>query len=120
MPIIKSAAKKMRVDVRRSAHNLSIKSRMKTAIKRAEASQKFAEVSEAYSAIDRAVKANIIHKHLAAHTKARLSRLAKPVKLVSEKVAKVAKKSARAKVSKKTPAKKTSPKSKSKATRAKR
>jgi small subunit ribosomal protein S20 len=105
MPVIKSSAKKMRVDERRRAHNLSLKTRMRTAIKKAESSKKFVDVSEAYSVIDRAVKANLIHKNLAAREKASLSKLAKPVKFIVEKpksVKKAAKKAAKKTKSSKT------------------
>lgn len=84
MPIIKSALKKMRVDTRRTERNLSARSSLKSAIKKAEVSKKFDDVSAAYSSLDRAVKLNLVHKNFASRQKARLGKLAKPT-LLAEK-----------------------------------
>jgi small subunit ribosomal protein S20 len=80
MPIIKSAVKKMRQDVKRDARNKSVKTNMKTSIKNVfETLQKDVEgaeklLSKAYSAIDVALKKNLIKKNNAARKKSRLAR----------------------------------------------
>ncbi len=100
MPIIKSALKKMRQDSVRRERNLGQLSGLRTAMKRARTSKKFTDVSAAYAALDRAVKAKLVKRNFADRQKAALSKLAKPVKL-EEKVKKTVRKVA----------KKTSPKS---------
>lgn len=104
MPVIKSAIKKVRVDARRRAHNLAIESELKTVIRRATQTKTFAAVSEAYSALDRAVKRNLVHRNFANRKKAQLSKLVKPskAKVEAPKTKKVAKK---ATPKKKSPAK---------------
>lgn len=111
MPLIKSAIKKMRSDVTRTSRNQASVSQLKTVLKNARSAKKYDAVSEAYSALDRAVKKNLIHRNFAARQKAQLSKLAKPIKLADapKPVKKVAKKAAPA--ARKSPAKKTAKKS---------
>lgn len=95
----------MRQDAKRTERNLGVQSALKTAIKKAKLSKKFVDVSAAYSALDRAVKNNLVHKNFAARQKSQLAKLAKPVKkLVATPVKKVVKKTA-PKAAKKSPAK---------------
>lgn len=86
----------MRSDQARTARNQAAVSQLKTVLKNARASKKYDAVSEAYSALDRAVKKNLIHRNFAARQKAQLSKIAKPVKLENmvKPVKKVAKKAA--------------------------
>lgn len=106
MPLIKSAIKKMRSDEVRTARNQAAVNQLKTVLKNARSAKKYDAVSEAYSALDRAVKKNLIHRNFAARQKAQLSKLAKPVKLEArvKPVKKVAKKLSPA--ARKSPAKK--------------
>ena len=81
MPIIKSARKRMRQNVKRKAMRLPFRTQVKTEMKRVldvckagnpEEAKKL--LSEAYSVIDTACKKNIIHKNNAANKKSRLAR----------------------------------------------
>jgi len=88
--------KKMRVDARRTERNLVVRSALKTALRKARATKKFVDVSAAYSALDRAVKLNLVHKNFANRQKSSLGKLAKPIALEEKKVVKkVVKKTAR-------------------------
>lgn len=75
MPIIKSATKKMLQDRKRTKHNKQIKDQIKGLIKntRREPSEK--NLSEAASALDKAVKTKLIHKNTASRLKSRLAKL---------------------------------------------
>lgn len=77
MANLKSAIKKIRVDVRRKKHNDTVRESYKEAIRSAKktAGKKSSEksLSEAYKKIDKAAKANVIHKNKAARLKSRLS-----------------------------------------------
>lgn len=96
----------MRSDVTRTSRNSAATSQLKTVLKNARSSKKYEAISEAYSALDRAVKKNLIHRNFAARQKAQLSKLAKPIKLsdAPKPVKKVTKKAAP--VARKSPAKK--------------
>ena len=73
MPIIKSAKKKLRQDVKREKHNRSIKETYKKAIKSAKAIPNRETVKKAVSLVAKAAKKGIIHKNNAARKKSRLS-----------------------------------------------
>lgn len=95
----------MRSDVRRRGRNLDQGSNLKTALKKAQASKKFADVSAAYSALDRAVKIKLVKRNFANRQKSALGKLAKPIKLeATPKLKKTARKVVKASVKK--PAKK--------------
>lgn len=81
MPIIRSAIKKVRIDERRHAVNLARQSRLRTLLKKAKTEASFEAVSEAYAALDKAVKVNMVHRNYANRKKSQLARLAKPTKL---------------------------------------
>lgn len=66
MPVTSSAKKALKVATRRGAENRRVRERMKAAIKTNDES--------AQSKIDRAVKANIIHRNKAARLVSRLHR----------------------------------------------
>lgn len=80
MPNIKSAKKKMRQDVKRTAKNTMYRSKIDDLIKKVKKSGKKAKkeelVATAYSAIDKAAKKNVIHKNKAGRLKRSVSRLA--------------------------------------------
>ena len=95
----------MRQDSVRRERNLGQLSGLRTAMKRARTSKKFTDVSAAYAALDRAVKAKLVKRNFADRQKAALGKLAKPVKLVGPEV-----KSQKSKVRKAKPTAKTSAK----------
>lgn len=81
MPIIKSAKKRMRQNLKRRAINYPVRSEMKTVIKKLfllvkdgniEEAKKF--IGYAYSIIDKACKKNIIHPNNAARKKSQLAK----------------------------------------------
>lgn len=101
----------MRSDVTRTDRNQASRSQLKTVLKNAHSAKSYEVISAAYSALDRAVKKNLIHRNFAARQKSQLGKLVKPVKLESLPV-KTAKKTAKKAASvKKTPVKKTAKKS---------
>ena len=77
MPIIKSAIKKMRQNIKKTSQNALKKTRMKQVMKTAKGSGKTQSISEAYKAIDKAKKAGIIHKNKAARLKSSISKSSK-------------------------------------------
>ncbi|MBV2197363.1 30S ribosomal protein S20 [Bacillus velezensis] len=81
MPNIKSAIKRTKTNNERRAHNATIKSAMRTAIKQVEASVANNEadkaktaLSEATKRIDKAVKTGLVHKNAATRYKSRLAK----------------------------------------------
>jgi small subunit ribosomal protein S20 len=73
----KSAAKRARQSVKRSLHNRSVRTRLRTLQKRAggDAAGKAKEIQALIAAIDKAAKRGIIHRNAARHRKARLNRI---------------------------------------------
>ena len=122
MPIIKSAKKRVKVAAKARARNVRTKRSMREALKaftKAVEGGKSADIQktqqEAVSAIDTAVKKNIIHKNKAARQKAALSAQAKasgakPAKVAAKPAASPKKKAAKpaAKTATKKPAAKKS------------
>lgn len=81
MPNIKSAIKRVKVSEARRAHNMSIKSDMRTAIKKVEALLVNNDIENAKSALltasrklDKAARKGLIHKNAAARQKSRLAK----------------------------------------------
>ncbi|CAN2250145.1 MULTISPECIES: 30S ribosomal protein S20 [Bacillus] len=81
MPNIKSAIKRTKTNNERRAHNATIKSAMRTAIKQVEASVANNEADKAKTAlteaakrIDKAVKTGLVHKNTGARYKSRLAK----------------------------------------------
>jgi small subunit ribosomal protein S20 len=78
MPNIKSAIKRVKTNDARSTHNATIKSAMRTALKKAEAAVVNGEenakelVSVAVKHLDKAAQKGLIHKNAANRHKARL------------------------------------------------
>ena len=75
MPIIKSAIKKVRKDIKRTAHNKKNTENIKDLIKKARRSPSSQNLQAISSALDRAVKHKLIHANKASRLKSRLSRL---------------------------------------------
>jgi small subunit ribosomal protein S20 len=73
----KSAAKRARQSIKRSLHNRSVRTRLRTLRKRAggDAKGKAKEIQALISAIDKAAKRGIIHRNAAVRRKARLNRM---------------------------------------------
>ena len=115
MPIIKSAIKRAKQTVVRRERNIATKSALKDATKAFTATPSATTLSAAQSAIDTAVKKNVLNKNTASRRKALLSKKAKAagVKLTAAKkpaakpAAKPATKAAAKPAAKKAPAKKT-------------
>lgn len=116
MPIIKSAIKRMKQTAVRRARNVETKKSVKAATRAFTEKPSFKALSEAQSAIDTAVKKNVLNKGTAARRKSALARIAKEAGVKVEagkKKAPAAKKTAVAKkpvtkkpAEKKAPAKK--------------
>ncbi len=95
MPIIKSAKKRMRQNAVRRARNFTMRSKLRTHIKKAlllikEGKEKeaTAAVSVAYSMIDTACKKNILHKNTADRRKSTLARALNNIGEASKKAEK--------------------------------
>ena len=92
MPIIKSAIKRAKQTIARRDRNVATKRTVKEAVKAFQAEPSAATLSAAQSAIDTAVKKNVLEKNTAARRKANLSKAAKEagVKLTAKPAAKKA------------------------------
>ncbi len=74
MPRIKSAKKALRQARKRTVHNRSQRSTVKTAVKKARAAMSAESVAAAIRALDRAARKGQIHRNAAARKKSRLVR----------------------------------------------
>ncbi|EDL63715.1 30S ribosomal protein S20 [Bacillus sp. SG-1] len=78
MPNIKSAIKRVKTSEARNAQNVTVKSAMRTAVKKAEAAAQNnddnakALVSEAVKHLDKAAQKGLIHRNAADRSKSRL------------------------------------------------
>ncbi|MCL2869264.1 30S ribosomal protein S20 [Candidatus Saccharibacteria bacterium] len=106
MPIIKSAAKRMRQTNKRKARNIGTKKDIKTATKAFVAKPTAQSISKAQSELDKAVKKGLIKKNTAARRKSALHALGKKtgVKLATSKKPASAKPAAVKKTAAKKPA----------------
>ena len=77
MPLIRSAIKKLRKDRKRTIVNKAKKETLKGLIKKARVNKNTASLKTVFSALDKAVKVNLIHKNKSARLKSRLSKLLK-------------------------------------------
>ena len=77
MPVTKSARKSLRRDKRRALVNQPIRSKYKSAVKKARLEPKAENIRLACIFLDKAAKKRIIHKNKAARLKSRLSKLIK-------------------------------------------
>lgn len=87
MPNTKSAAKAMRQSLRRKTHNLQVKDKFKSAVKEAKKliaagkkSDAMVALRAAMSALDKAVKKNVIKKGAASRKKSRLAKALAKIK----------------------------------------
>lgn len=98
MPILKHAKKKLKQDKKRTLQNRKVKEVFKKLIKTAEETKKPEAVSEAFSAIDKALKKNILNKNKVARMKSSLTKhvASDKVKEAPKKVTAKAKKAAKA------------------------
>lgn len=76
MPIIRSAIKKVRKDKTRTDRNKQRVAGFKKLVKAARKTPGQKQLTEVFSALDKSVKVNLIHKNKSARLKSRLSRLA--------------------------------------------
>lgn len=80
MPILKNAKKALRSSERKAAFNQQVRSKMRTMVAKMRKSPDQDLLSESYSAIDKAVKRNLIHKNKAARLKSQMNAAATQVK----------------------------------------
>ncbi len=80
MPRIKSAKKRMRQTKARTAANKTLRSALRTAVKKVRSATTRAEAAEAMkgaeSQLDRAGRKNLVHRNTASRTKSRLAKAA--------------------------------------------
>jgi len=75
LPTHKSAKKRLRTSKKANERNTAIKSRIKTLVKRTEASSDEASLKEAVSFLDKAARKGVIHPNKASRIKSRLTKL---------------------------------------------
>lgn len=75
MPILKSSIKKMRQDKKREARNDEVRTKVKGLVKNMRRTPSVKAYQEVSSALDKAVKTNLIHLNHASRLKSRLSKL---------------------------------------------
>ena len=75
MPLLKHAKKALRASARKTEFNKQVKSRIKTEISRMTSEPDSTQLGKAFSAIDKAMKRNLLHRNKAARMKAQLSKL---------------------------------------------
>jgi small subunit ribosomal protein S20 len=75
MPLLKNAKKALRASQRKQVINTRVRSRVKTYYDKVKKTKAEADLPAAFSAIDKAVKKNLIHKNKAARLKSSLARL---------------------------------------------
>ncbi len=80
MPILKNAKKALRSSKRKAVINLIVKSKMKSSLKKTKLKPSVANLNNAYSAVDKACKKNLIHKNKAARLKRQISKICNQAK----------------------------------------
>ncbi len=75
MPTHKSVKKRLRTSKKSNVRNTAIKSRIKTLVKKTEASSDEASLKEAVSFLDKASQKGAIHPNKASRIKSRLAKL---------------------------------------------
>lgn len=75
MPLLANAKKALRVSKRKAMLNRQTKSRTKTAVDKFKKQPTQEGLAGAFSAVDRAVKKNLLHKNKAGRLKSQLSKL---------------------------------------------
>ncbi len=74
MPIIKSAIKKVRKDKTRTKRNEERLTALKALLKKARNGKAVKDIQKVFSALDKAVKVNLIHPNKSARLKSRLTK----------------------------------------------
>ncbi len=74
MPLLKQARKKMRHDKKRTEQNKTKKIALKKVVKAMRRGPSEANLTAAFSSLDKAVKTHLIHKNKASRLKSRLSK----------------------------------------------
>lgn len=74
MPLLKHAKKKLRQDKKRTVQNKKLKEVFKKLVKAARVENTPESLSAAFSSVDKAVKANLMHKNKAARIKSSLAK----------------------------------------------
>ena len=77
MPILSNAKKALRSSERKAAMNRVVKSKLKTAMDKVKAQANGENLSEAFSAVDKAVKRHLLHANKAARLKSQVTKLVK-------------------------------------------
>jgi small subunit ribosomal protein S20 len=95
MPILKSALKALRRDKRRTKINKSVKTAYQNLVLKTRKEPTKENLKKTYSALDKAVKKNIIHKKKASRLKSRLAKLVKQTKTKQPAKPKQAKKTSK-------------------------
>jgi ribosomal protein S20 len=121
MPIIKSAIKRAKQTIKRRERNIVTKRSFRDAIKEFNTAPSAATLSAAQSALDTAVKKNVLEKNTASRRKAQLSKIAKEAGVTFAGAKKAAPKAAAAvKATAAKPATKAAPKTATKPAAAKK
>jgi len=102
MPVLPHAKKALRASKRKATYNAPVKAHMRNAVKKFRKEPTEANLKEAYSAIDRALKRNIVHHNKAARLKSRLAKLLPQEKTSATKSTTKAKSKTTKKTTKKT------------------
>lgn len=76
MPILSNAKKALRSSERKAQHNRLVRAKLKTASDRMKAKPSAEGLSAVFSAIDKAVRRNVVHRNKAARLKSQMSKLA--------------------------------------------
>jgi small subunit ribosomal protein S20 len=92
MPILANAQKALRQAKRRTLENRPVRSRVKTMVDAMKKTPSLEKLSQAFSAIDKAVKKHLIHKNKAARMKSQLNKLLTKVAPVAKAVEKTVEK----------------------------
>ena len=74
MPTHKSAKKRLKTNEKTNVRNRAIKSRIKTLVKKTEASSDETSLREVVSSLDQAARKGVIHPNKASRIKSRLTR----------------------------------------------
>ena len=98
MPLLRNAKKKLRQDKKRADRNRTVKETFRELVKKAKLERTAEAISKAFSAVDKAVKHNLMHKNKAAHMKSDLAKLEGKAPVTALKV--IAKAKAKPKMSK--------------------
>jgi len=102
MPLTTSAIKALRNSRRKAGRNAVVQDLYKEILKKARKNPTPTNLTKAFSALDKAAQANVVHKNKAARLKSRLAKLAAKKGLVETKTVKKSIKKTTKKVTKKT------------------